>query len=129
MSGIERAKALVREVPHLDCYETSALLGGAPTPHFLRLLRAQGKLLGIRYARIGYLYPQFQFDEHARRIHPCVATTNQVLLSSIGLGAALQWWFDEAIDDVPAHTLVGTPNQRLVIKTARCQAFSGVRSA
>lgn len=89
------ARGIVRTAAHYTSQELTELLLGKPGPHQLARMRDQRSLFGYRVARIGYLYPAFQFDSARRRLDPRVARINQLLLTHLCGNEAMVWWFAE----------------------------------
>ena len=97
MNEQETRRAHARELllgrAHLTGDELAQALPPGVTPAHLRRLRASG-LIGLRFARRGYLYPAFQLDRFARRLDPAITRVNKALLAHVTPEEALMWWFE-----------------------------------
>lgn len=101
-------RSVFKHNPHFTGHEVSELLIGKPSAVHLARLRDQRSLLGFRVARVGYIYPAFQFEVPRRRIDPRVAKINQLLLSRVTPDAAALWWWSTGPSETsPAALLQG----------------------
>lgn len=94
-TAAETARNIIRSAAHYTSQELTELLLGKPGPHQLARMRDQRSLFGYRVARVGYLYPAFQFDPERRRVDPRVARINQLLLAHVCGNEAMVWWLAE----------------------------------
>jgi hypothetical protein len=92
-SAMTAARAALTSHPHLNSTELSDILGGDVTANHLARMRRRHNVLALRFVRLGYLYPAFQFDVSAGRVHPSVMATNRRLCGTVPPEEALLWWF------------------------------------
>lgn len=93
-----RLAALIQQVTCLTTDELKPLLTGAPTAHEIGRMRGSLAIFGFRFARVGYLYPAFQFEVDKSRVNPTVARINRALLATRSSDEALEWWQGIAAD-------------------------------
>lgn len=91
-TGRAEVALLIHDVECLTTVDVCGLLGDQVTAQSLSRMRSQRTVVGHRVARVGYLYPAFQFDELIGRIDPLVARTNRVLAKTLNANGALVWW-------------------------------------
>ena len=90
----DTALAELLEQPFFDSEAASYALGSDSTTNPRRAAsdhRRAGKLLGLPRGRT-FVYPQFQFELAARRLHPVVAEVNQLLGAATDPLGVASWW-------------------------------------
>jgi hypothetical protein len=92
---VAKAKVIVETHDYLTSEDLSSLLLGSPSGQQMARMRSHGTILGMRFARRGFLYPAHQVDRAQGRVNPVAARVNRMLLTSRSVPEVVIWWRTE----------------------------------
>ena len=95
---LANTRGLLLQQPHVTAAELTVDIEKATSANLARLRQGRN-IVGLRFARRGYVYPEFQFDRARQRVHPVAARLNRTLLRHLTVETVIAWWL--------------TPNPRL----------------
>jgi len=98
------ARSLILSQRHFTTNDLKVVLAGHPTPDNVARMRDQGKVVGIKVAQIGFVFPAFQFDVVLGRVNPSAALINRLLRKRAGPEEMLAWWCGASSRSAPSPT-------------------------